>query len=771
MLKWSLYFLSLCLVQSTLSAQKLKYYPTGGKFEAPVYVKLVADSAESIYYTLDGSAPHSGTTLYVDSIYVQDVAVIRAVAYQNGVRSKVKTQSYFCDRAYDLPIISIVSEPGNFWSYDKGIFEKGCCADSTMPYYGANFWKSWEYECNVELYSKKGKKCFNQLAGMSLFGGYSRMLPQKSLAIIARSKYGKKRFEYPIFKERKNKKYKSFIIRNSGGDFKRTQLRDAFMTQLAKPTGVAVQAYEPAIVFINGRYWGIQNLREKISEHYLAANFDVDKDKVDILRHNGVKRHGYSTQYKFLLKFLRTQDLTLETVKDSLGKFMDLHDYIRYNISEVYSDNKDAGGNIRYFKERKPKAKWRWIFYDLDMGLSNDDRTGYASNTLGKFTTFSNEKWPNPGWSTFIIRTLLQNEDLKVQYINTFSDYLNTYFHADTALRLWHKMSKKIENEIPYHQKRWGANVKNWEDNLAIVEKFVRLRPEHLWQHLKIKFELDTTVQIEFTHPGDSVCDVTFNSLQLKESYSGLYFKGIPQTIKVKPKHDYELIGWEGLAEKTEKIVFTADQAMQLKPIIVAKDSSEYRHQIIINEVSFNQVDSDTTGDWIELYNRSNESVDLYQWRVTDRSFKKGYVIEEHITLKPNDLLVIGSTAVNGFQITDLNFGLSKKGEQIKVYDANGFLVDVMKYNNEFAVIDSSFSLALIHVDSLGLRPDNWVVEAVTPGMDNNGYLSILETLKFEKEAKERQERWLMIGGVALTVFVLLFIFIRRRKKKVVVEE
>ena len=73
------------------------------------------------------------------------------------------------------------------------------------------------------------------------------------------------------------------------------------MTQLAKPTGVAIQEYEPAIVFINGEYWGIQNIREKINEYYLAQNYGVDKDNVDILRQNGVRRHGYSKNYKKLL--------------------------------------------------------------------------------------------------------------------------------------------------------------------------------------------------------------------------------------------------------------------------------------------------------------------------------------------------------------------------------------------------------------------------------------------------------------------------------------
>ncbi|MFK8045317.1 MAG: CotH kinase family protein [Crocinitomicaceae bacterium] len=757
-----------------LLGKEVKLSPKGGIFKKPLYVNMVTDSNTAIYYTIDGSIPNSQSLLYTDSILVKDVLVLRAITYINGKRSKVNTQSYFTGREFSLPIISVVSNPDNFWSYGKGIYEKGCCADSTMPYYGANFWKSWEYECNIEMYTPTGKRCFNQLAGMSLFGGYSRMLPQKSLAIIARSKYGKKRFDYRIFKERKTKKYKSFIIRNSGGDFKRTHLRDAFMTQLAKPTGVAIQAYEPAIVFLNGKYWGIQNLREKISEHYLKDNFQVDKDKVDILRHNGVKRHGFSKNYKFLRAFLRSNDLTDHFIADSLSKFMNIHDYIRYNISEVYSDNKDAGGNIRYFRERKPKAKWRWIFYDLDMGLSNDDKTGYASNTLKKFTTASNEVWPNPAWSTFIIRTILKNKKIEHQYINTFCDYLNTCFHSDTALALFNKMAKRIEPEIPYHQKRWGATVENWKKNLDIVRKFVQKRPEHLYKHIDEKFGLDTLIEVSVKLPSEDLCNIKLNSIDIKADFKGQYFTQIPQKIKANPKHDYELIGWKGRSETTEKITFLPSSNVYFEPIIKPKDSSRHQHQIIINEVSFNQVDLDSTGDWIELYNMGVDEVNVAGWVITDKTYKKGIKIEEG-TIQPDSYMLICRQKQNLIRVFDLevskmidslNFGLSKKGEFIKLYDYEGRVVDYMTYDTSYSQIDSAFTIALVIPDSAHNSTDNWMVQNPSPLMPNPSYTEAVARWKADEADRNKWQMIYAISGGVVVLLLFAVIVLRRRKKK-----
>jgi len=717
--------------------------------------------------------PNTQSILYSDSILVEDVLVVRAVTYTKGKRSKINTQSYFTGREYALPIISVVSNPDNFWSYGSGIYVKGCCADSVMPYQGANFWKSWEYKCNVEMYTAKGEKCFNQLAGMSLFGGYSRMLPQKSLAIIARSKYGKNRFNYRIFKERKIKKYKSFIIRNSGGDFKRNHFRDAFITQLAKPTGVAIQAYEPAIVYLNGKYWGIQNIREKISEHYLKDNFGVDKNKVDILRHNGVKRHGFSKNYKFLRAFLRSNDLAVDSIADSLSKFMSIHDYIRYNISEVYSDNKDAGGNIRYFRERKPGAKWRWIFYDLDMGLSNDDKTGFASNTLKKFTTASNEVWPNPAWSTFIIRTILKNKKIEHQYINTFCDYLNTYFHQDTALALFNKMAKRIEPEIPYHQKRWGATVENWESNLDVVREFVKKRPRYLFKHLDEKFGLDTLIEVSIKRPDGNICDIKLNTIKITRDFKGKYFTEIPQTIRVKPKHDYELIGWKGRAETTEKIEFVPFANMNFEPIVKAKDSSRYQHQIIINEVSFIQGKNDTTGDWVELYNMGTEAVDVSGWRITDRTYKKGSKIETG-TILPKDYVVIcknRAAVISKFNVDDnkvlgeLAFGLSKKGEQLKLYDYEGRVVDYLVYDSTYSKIDTVFTLAISVPDSSHNKLNNWKVQLPSPAEPNPSYTEALAAWKLQAADKQKLKMIFIVSGCFLVAAVVLIFILRSRRK------
>ena len=767
-------FYIFCFFSSALIAQEdgaLVFEPIGGIHESGVVVTLTSNLPNArIYYTLDGSDPGSASTRYSKPITVKSVAVIRAVAYGDGKQSLAITNSYFCDREYTLPIISIATNPANLWDFATGIYVKGCCADTIQPYLGANFWKDWEKKANIEMYEPNGDLAFNQLAGIGVFGGFSKSLPQKSLYVTARAKYGKNKFEYSIFPAREMNEYKSFILRNSGGDFGKTQFRDAFMTQLAKPTGIAIQEYRPAIVFLNGEYWGIQNIREKINEHYLEDNYGADKDNVDLMEHRDGAKHGNSKQYKYLLSYLAKNDMTDEKVIEQLRTFMNIEDYMTYNIAEVYTDNRDAGGNIRYWKERNDSSQWRWILYDTDMGLGNNNPNGYKNNTLKKFTTANNEIWPDPAWSTFIIRSLLENKNLEYEYINMFADQLNTVYNSDTALRLVNKIADGIRAEIPYHQEKWNMSVKSWEENVDLLRKFVDRRPYYLRQFIMEKFLLTDTSYVQIVYPGEAQCDITFNSLNIKRNFNGIYFNNVPVTIKAEPKHDYEFVGWKDRKEKTQELTIWLDKDLVLVPLFKAKRKSVFADSLIFNEICFYQHESDSSGDWVEIYNNSVKDIDLSGWVFTEDQYKKGFKIPNGTVLPKKGFIIIaqnksGVLKAKSDVIGNFDFGLSKKGERIKLYDAEGFLVDSLTYLpfDKDTQGDSTFTLNLVHPDSTRNSHTAWTAESPSPGALSVAYRDFLQN----EDDKAYWTKVFFIGGGGF-FFILAggLWFFRYSKKK-----
>ena len=145
----------------------------------------------------------------------------------------------------------------------------GSNASSDFPHFGANFWQDWERPIHIEMFEPEAELAFSIDGRVKIYGNYSRALPQKSLTIFARGSYGSTSMDHQIFPEKDIESFKSIVLRNSGNDFDNTHFRDGLVSVLSDRVGVTAQAFRPAVVYLNGEYWAIQIIREKINEHFL----------------------------------------------------------------------------------------------------------------------------------------------------------------------------------------------------------------------------------------------------------------------------------------------------------------------------------------------------------------------------------------------------------------------------------------------------------------------------------------------------------------------
>ena len=138
---------------------RVEFSPIGGFYSGTQSIKLTPPvKGASIYYTTDGSVPSSGSLKYKGAISISKSTVIRTRAYIKGRPTNTFTNTYFIDRKFTLPVVSIATHPDNFFSPERGIYVKGCCADSVQPYQGANFWKGWERPINIEYFEVDGSQ-------------------------------------------------------------------------------------------------------------------------------------------------------------------------------------------------------------------------------------------------------------------------------------------------------------------------------------------------------------------------------------------------------------------------------------------------------------------------------------------------------------------------------------------------------------------------------------------------------------------------------------
>ena len=94
----------------------------------------------------------------------------------------------------------------------------------------------------------------------------------------------------PITEFGPTKSYGSYF---ANGTF--TLMRDAMMQRLVRETDLDTQAYRPAVVYINGEYWGLYNLREKVNEDYIISHHEMAPGNTDLIEGYGTVNAGTGT--------------------------------------------------------------------------------------------------------------------------------------------------------------------------------------------------------------------------------------------------------------------------------------------------------------------------------------------------------------------------------------------------------------------------------------------------------------------------------------------
>ena len=742
---------------------ELEFSLKGGFYQDPFKLELFSPGAV-IYYTLDGSVPNRQAKIYKRSISIKKNTIIRAVAYKAKRKSKIKGHSYFINEpASTFPIISLMAAPELFFDPETGIFMKGNNAvDSIWSKPGANFWSRSENLMNCEFFEADGKCEFNSITGLRLFGGMSRLFPQKSMTIVTRDRYGKKLIKDKVFGKKGLKKFKFLVLRNSGSDWGKSHFRDAFMSSLVNDWDIEKQAYQPAHVYINGDYWGIYNIREKINRYFIAGHHDIGKDSIDLIEHRKSLKRGSTKHYKEMLEWLKTHDLSLPENYAHIQNLMDVDNFMNYQIAQIYFDNQDAGGNIKFWRPQTPNGKWRWILYDTDWGFGLHDSKAYKNNSLAFHTAKDGPSWPNPPWSTFILRKLLRNPNFEKQFITRFADHLNHSFESQLVVDRISSFHELIAPEMPRHLERWKLSKRKWLSHIGIMKEFAIKRPDYVREHLKQKFNLGALVPVKASATAGGEVIINKEVRIRTEGFSGKYFAGMPIHVKAVPNFGYRFSHWKGKksADANYELNFTIKEGEYYNLIAVFEAYTDKQEgKILINEISCN---NKKTGDWIELYNNSDESVPLENWVITDT--KHDYKLPK-LTIRPRSYAIICEDSVafrkafpKAFNLAgDMGFGLSKRKETLGLFSPHGASVDSMSY--ELQPMDTVFTLGLLLPQLDNSDIDNWefIKGQGSPNRANPYFL--------ESSIKAKQELWTRVGvGVGILLVCLLLLLMQRRR-------
>lgn len=458
----------------------------GGIVSAGTAVRILAGADEDVRYTLDGSVPDKSSLKYDDSqgIVIDQTTILRAAAFSEGMLpSAVTTASYFVGTEHTLPIVSLVSDPDGLFSAANGIYS----SSTQLTGNGQNFLADVERASNIE-YFIDGKCAVSFGAGVRIFGTGSRFLEQKSFAVMLREIYGPTSVSFPFFGEGSQPSYGSFVLRQSGQEARTSKIHDELCSLIVRGRiNCDYMDAVPVVLYVNGDYFGIYYIRDKLNEDYLIRKYGYTEGKIDIIKSQAQAISGTIDDYNELTAFVAQNDMKDSENYRRFCEWVDIDSLIDYWVCMTFFNNDDSS-NIKCYRSQYDGGKWRWMMFDMDDAffqylMMNDSIYDMLLDPEGHGIV--NEL------SNVIMRKMLTNEEFKQLFLSKYCYHLKTTFAPERTVPMLDELAGSLRDEIPRQHDRWGwPSVNLWERRIEETRIFLTERQGYIETFLKRNFKL-----------------------------------------------------------------------------------------------------------------------------------------------------------------------------------------------------------------------------------------------------------------------------------------
>lgn len=718
------------------------YSVTGGLFSESFTTTLSNSlTGVEIRYTIDNTEPVQSSSLFSDPINISINTNLRTKTFfTNYIPNVSKCESYIFEDGVSLGIITI-SANGDDFSGSGGIYSN--------PTNGV------EIPVSVSYYDTDGTTVFSQNLGLKIHAPDNA--PQKSLRFYARSEYGDSKIDTELFDQRDYDGYKRFILRNGGNDalnLGKTLIRDVLGTSLfgdlddeyGWSASTAVHAY------INGEYWGIYNMRERQDKHWLNQNYGYEADEVDYLE-RAAEGNTFSVfsgdwdNYNSMEQTAINLDLSDDDNYAIIENWINIENFIDYEMSEIFYGNQDwLSNNMKLWKPLDDSRKWEWIIWDVDYGMGRFYPNYPVGSPDFNYVHFAVSNWG--GWTSNVETELLQNlvesQTFLYQFASRGADLMNSSLKADNVQEQIDQYSEILTPDIQMHFDRWNGNsMTNWNNDVTWVGEFLEQRLDWVRLHFTEEFFLGEIYTITLDATPTAGGNIEVNTIETDGfPWLGYYYEDIPVRIKAIPNPGYIFVEWQETGE-TEQELFV-DMISDQTYTAVFESLGDYP-PLVINEIYY-QGSSTNPGDWIEIYNPNNETIDLSDWKIADAS-NNSFTFPVGTTINSMDYVLVINDSASFYatynaipvsvSIINMNnsVGLNNQNDVVKIISPALTIIDSVNYYNDenewpLTIINESTQLSAIMLDNT--NGVNWfsnIATQETPGMINVEYIddSILE--------------------------------------------
>jgi hypothetical protein len=525
-----------------------------------------------IRFTYDGSTPNANSPIFSDSLPLNISLTIKARLYVPGkMPGRVVSKTYFINENNQLPVLAISTNAANLYDFDFGILQKAI--------------KDREVPATIEYFEPlSGTRAFSAGVGLRVFGTSIYNLPQRPISVRFKEKYGDEVLKYPLFKGKPISRYSAFLLRNGGNDYNTAYFRDGLGVNLVKgKMDLDFQDYQPCVVFINGEYNGIYELRERLDEQYIGRNHEVNPDNLDYLEDSLHVVSGDQYAFRELMDFVEKNDLSDSTAFARVAAEVDLNEFTNFVILRAFIGYQIADLNNRYWRNRDTDSKWRWIASDLEHAFGQLSGDPVEVNTIAKLAAYSGDL---PEWSTLLFNRLLQNPAFRDEFIQRSAACLNTFFQPALTLAATDSLKTLLQFQMPRHIGRWQTppSVQQWQANVGLIKTFLEKRPAYYRQHLKELFGKTDSVLLSMQIIGQG--KVVLSGVAFSEHMQGHFFKNTQIRLQAQAAPGYRFVAWQGLGSSDPDFhmtplgdtafaaIFAPIENISIIPALIASDTT-----------------------------------------------------------------------------------------------------------------------------------------------------------------------------------------------------
>ena len=482
----------------------------------------VAIEGTGVHYTLDGSTPTAASQRYTEPLHLEQSTVVRAVEVIGDSLSPVATATYIFTssvlaqpdnpRGYpdtwgeytqiwgtaiadygmdpemtgnrqlaqkivnglsDLPILSIVTDRDNLFSHEPDE-ETGGIYIFTGPPVGDATGHGWTRPASIELIGGPQKHDLSTTCGLRLHGGHGRLAeknPKHSFRLVFKEKYGPKTLQYPVFGDDEPSKFDQLVVRCHFGnawqhwsESNRTKAqysRDVWARRMQRRiSGLGINALYVHL-FLNGMYWGLYNMAERVDEQFGKDHLGGKKSDIDVVKieedgGNHIEAaEGTLDAWEQMVSAVAgfPSDAPLQ----QLDSLLDIDAFIDYMLINQYGGNTDWDHHNWYAIRRRGEDSqgFRFLCWDTEIIFESARENVLSKNNGNAFPTG-------------IFQNLLRNDDFARRYLRRAKELLakDGLLGEQSVVEVWDSLYNTISGAIYAEAARWGdyrRDVHQWQ--------------------------------------------------------------------------------------------------------------------------------------------------------------------------------------------------------------------------------------------------------------------------------------------------------------------